>query len=127
MVAVVVVEDVVEVVVVTTSVVPNEVYTDRDAIEQHTNEWGQWEYSRFMLRPITTKSTTKVQLFSYSRTGTCEIRLQVPVLYGVPETIRTSGPFLRREVLYPAELRGRLWTFQWYIRDSDAVQLLSES
>ncbi len=26
---------------------------------------------------------------------------------GVPETIRTSGPFLRREVLYPAELRGQ--------------------
>jgi hypothetical protein len=25
---------------------------------------------------------------------------------GVPETIRTSDPFLRREVLYPAELRG---------------------
>jgi hypothetical protein len=28
-------------------------------------------------------------------------------IYGVPETIRTSGPFLRREVLYPAELRGQ--------------------
>src|SRR4051812_31372331 len=27
-------------------------------------------------------------------------------LIGVPETIRTSGPFLRREVLYPTELRG---------------------
>ena len=26
-------------------------------------------------------------------------------LVGVPETIRTSGPFLRREVLCPAELR----------------------
>jgi hypothetical protein len=28
-------------------------------------------------------------------------------MLGVPETIRTSGPFLRREVLYPAELRGQ--------------------
>ena len=27
--------------------------------------------------------------------------------HGVPETIRTSDPFLRREVLYPAELRGQ--------------------
>lgn len=29
------------------------------------------------------------------------------IVYGVPETIRTSDPFLRREVLYPAELRGQ--------------------
>lgn len=26
---------------------------------------------------------------------------------GAPETIRTSGPSLRRRMLYPAELRGR--------------------
>ena len=34
--------------------------------------------------------------------------LQVPVFIGVPETIRTSDPFLRREVLYPSELRGQV-------------------
>ena len=51
------------------------------------------------------------------------IYLQVPVIIGVPETIRTSGPFLRREVLYPAELRG-LMTIgaKWYNRDAPRVQ-----
>ena len=33
--------------------------------------------------------------------------MQALVIIGVPESIRTTGPFLRREVLYPAELRGR--------------------
>ena len=32
-------------------------------------------------------------------------------IIGVPETIRTSDPFLRREVLYPAELRGQMYPF----------------
>ncbi len=30
------------------------------------------------------------------------------LIFGVPESIRTTGPFLRREVLYPAELRGHV-------------------
>ncbi len=29
----------------------------------------------------------------------------IQICYGVPEAIRTPDPFLRREVLYPAELR----------------------
>jgi hypothetical protein len=35
-------------------------------------------------------------------------KLSDSIVYGVPESIRTTGPFLRREVLYPAELRGRV-------------------
>ena len=54
------------------------------------------------------KSTTKVQLISKSKRKAPAILLQVPNLIGVPESIRTTGPFLRREVLYPAELRGRV-------------------
>ena len=49
------------------------------------------------------------------------------LIFGVPESIRTTGPFLRREVLYPAELRGRVKKFVWYSRIGEAVQSLSEN
>ena len=37
--------------------------------------------------------------------------------FGVPETIRTSDPFLRREVLYPAELRGQVMKSRLFIAE----------
>lgn len=43
--------------------------------------------------------------------------------FGVPETIRTSDPFLRREVLYPAELRGQVGKRAMYTRVARCFQL----
>lgn len=45
-----------------------------------------------------------------------------PAFIGVPETIRTSDPFLRREVLYPAELRGQIEVNNPYTRVAPLFQ-----
>ena len=45
------------------------------------------------------------------------------IMTGVPETIRTSGPFLRREVLYPAELRGQKNNYTYTCRNCNVIWL----
>jgi hypothetical protein len=46
-------------------------------------------------------------------------------LVGTPGVIRTPDPLLRRQVLYPAELRAQRQVPTWRRKDTNGLQIIS--